>query len=262
MTAFYMFRLMYLTFHGRPRMSHDVEHHIHESPKSMTVPLMILAFCSIFAGWLGWPHSLGGSDRFGAFLKPVFAKEAKVFQEEGKVGQLAAGEREEEHTSGTEYGLMFLSVAAGLVGWGMAWRAYRHADKGYPEPIEVAAKPLYTALYNKWYVDELYDYLFTGRRKVGNVRLGVLGLGDASAWFDVHVVDGAVNGTGWTTRIVASISKWFDTWIIDGIGVNGPAILARILSYPFRLFEWGLVQWYALVMIAGLLGFVFYYAYR
>ena len=262
MTAFYMFRLMYLTFHGRPRMSHDVEHHIHESPKSMTMPLIILAFCSIFAGWLGWPHSLGGSDRFGAFLKPVFAKEAKVFQEEGKVGQLAAGEREEEHTSGTEYGLMFLSVAAGLVGWGMAWRAYRHADKGYPEPIEVAAKPIYTALYNKWYVDELYDYLFTGRRKVGNVRLGVLGLGDASAWFDVHVVDGAVNGTGWTTRIVASISKWFDTWIIDGIGVNGPAILARILSYPFRLFEWGLVQWYALVMIAGLLGFVFYYAYR
>jgi len=262
MTAFYMFRLMYLTFHGRPRMSHEVEHHIHESPKSMTVPLMILAFCSIFAGWLGWPHSLGGSDRFGKFLEPVFAREAVVLQEEGKAAQLAAGQKEEEHTSGTEYGLMFLSVAAGLVGWGMAWRAYRHADKGYTEPIEVGAKPLYTTLYHKWYVDELYDYLFTGRRKAGNVRLGVLGLGDASSWFDVHIVDGAVNGTGWSTRVVASISKWFDTWIIDGIGVNGPAILARILSYPFRLFEWGQVQWYALVMIAGLLGFVFYYAYR
>ena len=78
----------------------------------------------------------------------------------------------------------------------------------------------------------------------------------------MHIVDGAVNGTGWGTRIVASISKWFDTWIIDGVGVNGPAILARILSYPFRLFEWGQVQWYALVMVAGLLGFIFYYAYR
>jgi NADH-quinone oxidoreductase subunit L len=262
MTAFYMFRLMYLTFHGRPRMSHEVEHHIHESPKSMTVPLMILAFCSIFAGWLGWPHSLGGSDRFGKFLEPVFAREATVLSEEGKAGQLAAGQKEEEHTSGTEYGLMFLSVAAGVVGWGMAWRAYRHADKGYLEPIEAGAKPLYKVLYNKWYVDELYDYLFTGRRKVGDIRLGVLGLGEASTWFDVHIVDGAVNGAGWTTRIVASISKWWDTWIIDGLGVNGPAILARILSYPFRLFEWGLVQWYALVMVAGLLGFVFYYAYR
>ena len=262
MTAFYMFRLMYLTFHGRPRMSHEVEHHIHESPKSMTVPLMILAFCSIFAGWLGWPHSLGGNDRFAKFLDPVFAREATVLQAEGKVGQLAAGEKEEEHTSGTEYGLMFLSVAAGFVGWGMAWRSYRHADKGYAEPLAAAAPPLYAALYNKWYVDEAYDYVFTGRRKIGDARLGVLGLGDASEWFDVHVVDGAVNGAGWSTRIVSSISKWFDTWIIDGVGVNGPAILARILSYPFRLFEWGLVQWYALVMVAGLLGFVFYYAYR
>jgi NADH-quinone oxidoreductase subunit L len=262
MTAFYMFRLMYLTFHGHARMSHEVEHHIHESPKSMTVPLMILAFCSIFAGWLGWPHSLGGNDRFAKFLDPVFAREAPVLQAVGKAGQVAAGEKEEEHTSGTEYGLMFLSVAAGFVGWGMAWRSYRHADKGYAEPLASAVPPLYTTLYNKWYVDELYDYLFTGRRKTGNVRLGVLGLGDASTWLDVHVVDGAVNGTGWTTRLISSISKWFDTWIIDGIGVNGPAILARILSYPFRLFEWGLVQWYALVMVAGLLGFVFYYAYK
>ena len=262
MTAFYMFRLMYLTFHGHPRMSHEVEHHIHESPRSMTVPLMILAFCSIFAGWLGWPHSLGGSDNFAKFLAPVFAEEAVVLQEGGKAGQLAAAEKEEEHTSSTEYGLMILSVGAGVVGWGLAWKFYRHANKGYTEPIEATAKPLYTTLYNKWYVDELYAYLFTGRRKTGNVRLGVLGLGDASAWFDVHIVDGAVNGTGWGTRIVASISKWFDTWIIDGVGVNGPAILARILSYPFRLFEWGQVQWYALVMVAGLLGFIFYYAYR
>jgi len=262
MTAFYMFRLVNMTFFGSSRVDHEVEHHIHESPKSMTVPLMILAFCSIFAGWLGWPHSLGGSDRFGKFLEPVFAGEATVLSEEGKAGQVAAGQKEEEHTSSTEYGLMFLSVAAGVVGWGMAWRAYRHADKGYLEPIEAGAKPLYRVLYNKWYVDELYDYLFTGRRKVGDVRLGVLGLGEASTWVDVHVVDGTVNGAGWTTRIIASISKWFDTWIIDGLGVNGPAILARILSYPFRLFEWGLVQWYALVMVAGLLGFVFYYAWR
>jgi NADH-quinone oxidoreductase subunit L len=257
-----MFRLMYLTFHGHPRMSHEVEHHIHESPKSMTGPLVVLALFSIFAGWLGWPHSLGGSDRFTKFLEPVFSKEAQVLLEEGKAGQLAAGVKEEEHTSSTEYGLMFLSVAAGLVGWGMAWKSYRHADKGYAEPIAEAVPPLYTGLYNKWYVDEAYDYLFTGRRKIDRVRLGVLGLGDASAWFDVHVVDGAVNGSGWTTRALATISKWFDTWIIDGIGVNGPAILARMLSYPVRMFEWGQVQWYALVMVAGLLGFVFYYAYR
>ena len=262
MTAFYMFRLMYLTFHGRPRMNHEVEHHVHESPKSMTGPLVILAICSIFAGWLGWPHSLGGSDHFAKFLEPVFAREASVFQEHGKAGQLAAGVKEEEHTTATEYWLMFLSVAAGVVGWGMAWKAYRHADKDYTEPIAAKNPQIYQLLYNKWYVDEGYDYAFTGRRKVGDVRLGVLGLGDASAWNDVHVIDGTVNGAGWITRFTASFSKWWDTWIIDGVFVNGPAILARMLSYPARLLQWGLVQWYALVMVAGMLGFVFYYAYR
>jgi len=262
LTAFYMFRLMYLTFHGHARMSHEVEHHIHESPKSMTVPLTVLAFFSIFAGWLGWPHSLGGSDRFTKFLEPVFVREAAVLPAEGKAPQLAAGENEQEHTSSTEYFLMLLSVAAGLVGWGMAWKSYRHADKGYPEPLAEAAPPLYTALYNKWYVDEFYDYVFTGRRKIERARLGVLGLGDASTWFDVYVIDGTVNGSGWTTRAIATLSKWFDTWIIDGIGVNGPAILARLLSYPMRMLEWGQVQWYAFVMVAGLLGFVLFYAWK
>jgi len=262
MTAFYMFRLMYLTFHGHPRMSHEVEHHIHESPVSMTAPLVALALCAVVAGWLGWPHSLGGSDRFTKFLEPVFASEAQVLQEEGRAGQVAAGEKEEEHNTGTEWLLMGLSLAAAGVGWGMAWRSYRHADKGYTEPIAVAAPPVYNVLMNKYYVDEAYDTVFTGRRKVGDIRLGVLGLGEASAWFDTNVVDGVVNGAGWITRLAATISSWWDKWIIDGIGVNGPAMLARMLSYPARLFEWGLVQWYALVMTAGLVGFVFYYVYH
>src|SRR3989454_6162234 len=171
MTAFYMFRLMYLTFHGRPRMSHEVEHHIHESPKSMTVPLVILAFFSLFAGFLGWPHSLGGSNRFEKFLEPVFAKEARVLQTEGESAQLAAGAKEEEHTSGAEHFLMLFSLAAAVAGWGMAWRAYRHADKGYTEPIAAAAPLVYSTLLNKYYVDEAYDYAFNRRRKAGDMRL-------------------------------------------------------------------------------------------
>src|SRR5882724_7714953 len=262
MTAFYMFRLMYLTFHGRPRMSHEVEHHIHESPKSMTVPLVILAFFSLFAGFLGWPHSLGGSNRFEKFLEPVFAKEARVLQTEGESAQLAAGVKEEEHTSGTEYFLMLFSLAAAAAGWGMAWRAYRHADRGYTEPIAAAAPPVYSTLLNKYYVDEAYDYAFTGRRKVGDLRLGVMGAGEASSWIDSNVIDGTVNGAGWITRFSGTLSNWWDKWIIDGVLVNGPAILARLLSYPARLVQWGLVQWYALVMVAGLLGFAFYYAWH
>ena len=64
-----------------------------------------------------------------------------------------------------------------MAGFGMAWTAYRHADKGYAEPIAVNAAPAYSLLLNKYYVDEGYDYAFTGRRKVGNTRLGVMGLG-------------------------------------------------------------------------------------
>ena len=263
MTAFYMFRLIYLTFVSKPRMSHEVEHHIHESPKSMTMPLVVLAVMSLFAGFLGFPHSLGGSDRFAKYLDPVFARgEAQVLTEQGRAAQLAAGEKEEEHTTPTEYVFMGLSVAAVIAGWLLAGRFYRDADKGYLEPISAAAPPVYNALLNKYYVDEGYDYVFTGRRKLGNVRLGAMGLGEASSWFDANVVDGLVNASGWITRAVATVSSWWDKWIIDGIGVNGPAILARMLSYPTRLLEWGLVQWYALVMTAGLVGFVFYYVYH
>ncbi len=252
MTSFYMFRLIYLTFWSPSRVtSHEVEHHIHESPKSMTWPLVILAFFSIFAGYLNVSESMGGAKRIDKFLDPVFARSSET---EASAGESGPGL--------TEYLLMGLSIAAAGAGWLMARRAYGNAGKGYTEPIAAAAPPVYDVLLNKYYVDEGYDYVFTGRRKVGDVRLGVMGLGEASSWFDSHVIDGAVNGAGRITRVAATLSSWWDKWIIDGIGVNGPAILARMLSYPARLFEWGLVQWYALVMTAGLVGFAFYYVYH
>jgi len=157
---------------------------------------------------------------------------------------------------------MAVSVGLAVVGGGWAMRYYAKADKDYSEPIQATAPPLYNTLYHKWFVDEGYDYLFTGRRKLGPVRLGAMGAGEASSWFDAKVIDGTVNGAGWSTRAVATLSTWWDKWIIDGLCVNGPAILARMISYPARLFEWGLVQWYALVMVAGLIGLGFYYVWR
>ncbi len=221
MTSFYMFRLIYLTFFGKPRMSHEVEHHIHESPKSMTVPLVILAICSVGAGFLGLPHSLGGSNRFEKFLEPVFAKEAVVLEEGGKAAQVAAGEQQVEHTDPMEYTLMFASVGAAIVGWWLAQRAYKNADKGYKEPIEEISPRWYKTLFRKWYVDEIYDWVFTGRKKVGPVRLGAMGLGEAAWKFDANVIDGAVNGAGWTTRMSGTLSVLWDKWIIDGLLVNG-----------------------------------------
>ena len=262
MTSFYMFRLIYLTFFGKPRMSHDIEHHIYESPKTMTVPLVILALCSLGAGYLGMPHSLGGSNKFEKFLEPVFAKEAQVLENEGAASQVAAAEKQVEHTDPMEYALMFASVGAAIVGWWLAQRAYKNADKGYQEPINEISPRFYKTLFRKYYVDEIYDWVFTGRKKLGPVRLGMLGLGEGLWKFDANAIDGTVNGAGWTTRMSGTLSNWWDKWIIDGLFVNGVAVLTRLASYPVRLIQWGLVQWYALVMVAGLVCFIFYYVVK
>src|ERR1039458_10000364 len=99
----------------------------------------------------------------------------------------------------------------------MARSAYLTARKDYPEPIAQKSPRLFNVLYNKWLVDEGYDYIFTGRRKLGEVRLGAMGAGEAASWFDAKVIDGVVNDVGWVARAVATLSTWSDKWIIDGL---------------------------------------------
>jgi NADH-quinone oxidoreductase subunit L len=266
MTSFYMFRLIYLTFWSPKRMSHEAEHHVHESPKTMTGPLVILAVCSIFAGFLGVPHALGGSNRIEKFLEPVFAAEsvepATHAKAEGEQVAQAAPAEQAKHSDPMEYVLMLASIGAAAAGLWLAGRAYKKAEKGYTEPINSFAPPVYKTLFNKYYVDEGYDYLFTGRRELGPVRLGVMGLGNGLWKFDANVIDGGVNGVGWTTKMIGTLSNLWDKWVIDGLCVNGPAVVVRLISLPVRLVQWGLVQWYALVMVAGLVGFAFYYVVK
>ena len=76
------------------------------------------------------------------------------------------------------------------------------------------------------------------------------------------MIDGGVNGAGWFTRLMGILSSWWDKWVIDGICVNGPAVVARVLSKPVRWVQWGLVQWYALVMVFGVAGLLWYYVLR
>ena len=130
------------------------------------------------------------------------------------------------------------------------------------EPIAVAAPAVYRTLLNKYYVDEFYDKVFTGRSEVGGVRLGAIGAGDALWKFDAEVIDGGVNGAGWLTRALGIVSSWWDKWVIDGVCVNGPAVIARMLSRPVRLVQAGLLQWYALVMVFGVAGLLWYYVLR
>jgi NADH-quinone oxidoreductase subunit L len=263
MTAFYMFRLIYLTFYGESRVAHEVEHHIHESPRSMTLPLILLALGSVFAGWLGWPHSLGGENRFELFLAPVFEPSSKALRaaETASAPGVAKGEAAgaPESNESAEYILMGASVLAAAAGMFFAYKSYGKAAKDYREPIAAASPPLYDVLFNKYFVDEFYNTVFTGSRKLGDKRLGVMGTSEFLGDVDRTVIDGGVNGAGWLTRLSGTISNRWDAWIIDGLLVNGIAIFTRTLSYPMRLVQWGQLQWYALVMVVGLAGFVSYY---
>jgi NADH-quinone oxidoreductase subunit L len=241
MTAFYMFRLVNMTFFGQSRVDHEVEHHIHESPSSMTVPLMILAGLSIIGGWVGWPESLGGSDRFSKFLEPVMARHA----EEG--GEAAAAHA--ASGGSMEYFLMLLSV---LIACGGIWLAYRWYIQRPEVPGKIAAASpfLYKLLYNKYYVDQLYDAMFVNRMKDLALTLGS---------FDVNFINGlGVDGSGWITRVASSISGLWDSWIVDGL-VNLAARIVWLFSWPVRMLQTGRVARYALFMLFGLLIFLGYY---
>ncbi len=242
LTAFYMFRLVNMTFFGASRVEHEVEHHIHESPRSMTVPLVILAALSVVGGWIGWPAALGGSDRFGHFLGPVIARPG--------VPQAEAGAA--VHARAIEYVLMLGAVLIALAGIALARRLYVQR----PElPDQIAGKwgGLYRLLYRKYYMDEIYDALFVNRAK---------DLGTTLASFDASVVDGlGVDGTGWMTRFTSQLSIWWDTWIVDG-AVNLAARIVWLFSYPVRMVQTGLVSNYALLIVLGVLVFLGYYGYH
>jgi NADH-quinone oxidoreductase subunit L len=243
LTAFYMWRLMNLTFYGKSRVAPETARHIHESPASMTVPLTLLAAGSVLAGWLGTPKLWNLGEHFRAFehwLEPVFPAAAVEAVKEG------------EHSSSTEWALMALSVAVAIIGISIA-RYFYHRKPEIPDSLERSFQPLHTVLYNKWYVDEIYDFLFVN----GLCKGGGLALGS----FDRNVVDGGVNGAGWLTRFSSKVSIWWDTWIVDG-AVRFTAFFVKMLSYPVCLLQTGRVQSYALFVVLGALAFFGYYIAR
>jgi NADH-quinone oxidoreductase subunit L len=240
MTAFYMFRLVNMTFFGNSRVDHEAEHHLHESPSSMTVPLMILAGLSIVGGWIGWPESLGGSDRFSQFLAPVMAKHAEAGAEAASGASSGAS---------MEYILMLLSVAVACFGIWLAYRWYIQQPE-VPGKIEARFPFLYKLLYNKYYVDQLYDAMFVNRVKDLALTLGA---------FDLTFINGlGVDGAGWVTRVISRISAIWDSWIVDGL-VNLSARIVWLFSWPARMLQTGRVARYAMFMLLGVLIFLGYY---
>jgi NADH-quinone oxidoreductase subunit L len=210
LTSFYMFRLWFMTFFGEYRGEAEAEHGhgshsasdahgghghggIHESPKVMVIPLVILAVLSVVGGYVGVPGSLGGSNRFDKFLGPVFHGSAPSNAQPSAVDEKGAPEKETEGPepkTGVSTELIFtgISVLAALLGFGLAWQLYyRRTD--LPDKIAASMSGAYQTLVHKYYVDELYGAVFV--KPLINFSTRVLWHG-----VDQKIIDAAVNDTG------------------------------------------------------------------
>ena len=257
MTAFYMCRLVALTFLGAYRgpawqgdahgdravagvdaHGHGAWHGPHESPRAMTLPLQLLAAGAVLAGFVGIPAALGGGNAIEHFLAPSFTV-AGVHETAGPAGM-----------SGVELGLMLFSVLVAAAGIGLAWKLYV-ADPELSERLATRFASAHRLLSRKYYVDEFYNATFIA---------GTMASGRALWTFDRRVVDGFVNGSSWVTMFGSWLSELTDRAVVDGL-VNGIGNRLQQASYTIRRLQTGLVQNYAMLMLFGVFAFVSLYLF-
>jgi NADH-quinone oxidoreductase subunit L len=223
MTSFYMFRSVFMTFYGKSRVDHETMHHVHESPPIMTIPLMILAVLSLIGGFVGIPDSIGArlgipeSHVFGEFLAPVFAPAQAV---------LKGAHAEGHHSLALEIILMAVSLSIAIAGFFYARYMYI-SDPAAAERMVERFPGLHKLVYNKYWVDEIYDILF-------------------------------VNSLVQFSRF---LWKAFDDAVIDGI-VNGVARLVRVWGGALRSLQSGFVKDYALSILVGVVVVIGYLVLR
>jgi len=178
LTAFYMFRLVFLTFYGDFRGEKSVAAHVHESPPTMTIPLIILAVFSIIGGYIGLPKALAGGAWFEGWLEPVLTHP----------GLHSLHESAAHPALSTEYLLMALSIIVALAGILLAYQMYRK-NPDMPAKLAKRLKTTYNVLLHKYYVDEIYNAVVVQPLLRGSEVLSDL--------FDMKGIDGLVNGVGW-----------------------------------------------------------------
>ncbi len=206
LTSFYMFRLIWLTFFGDKR--YDEHHvHVHESPGTMTGPLMVLAFLSLTGGWFALPALFGGKDYFSEFLSPVFG-----------AGEAGGGEAAQS----LEHILSIVAVVAASAGLLVAWRMYaKNVKRGTSEGV-------HKLLYNKYYVDEIYN---------ATVVAPLMWISRNVLWkvVDAGVIDGTVNGVADGAKEIGDVvrhtqsgnTRSYAVWV-----VIGAIVLFGIVFWP------------------------------
>ncbi len=189
LTAFYMFRLIFLTFHGEERIEPEAKKHLHESPPVMTIPLVILAFFSVIAGYVGLPVVVGKNlNWFQRFLEPVVRVSHETHLE-----------------LSTEWMLILISVVVALLGIYVAYIFYLRKPH-IPHALVARFPFIYKLLYNKYYVDEFYNAAF--------VNSTVRGSEIVYDHFDLKVIDGAVNGTGSAANFSGKILSYLQSGLL------------------------------------------------
>ncbi|MGC2424173.1 MAG: NADH-quinone oxidoreductase subunit L [Nitrospirota bacterium] len=186
LTAFYSFRLIFMTFHGKSNVSPEVSHHVHESPPNMLVPLIVLGALAVVAGFVGVPEILGGSNSFQHFMSGVFGNEAA-----------------EAAPAGLEMTMMAVSVLIGVSGIALAWFMYI-VKPDLPGKLAKAFGPVYKLLYNKYYIDEIYNFVFV--RSIKWVSTNIL-------WsiVDVGIIDGFVNAIASLVEAMSRVLRRIQT---------------------------------------------------
>ncbi|MFZ0037634.1 MAG: NADH-quinone oxidoreductase subunit L [Candidatus Acidiferrales bacterium] len=227
LTSFYMFRLLFLTFFGKPRYDeHKV--HVHESPRNMLVPLIILALLAVGGGWFALPTMIGGPDHFQNFLRPVFEAAPAA------AAATTEGAKEASVTPGSALvsSLFAPGVIVALIGFLTAWWFYiRRPD--VPKKLAQSVHGLYTLLLNKYYVDEIY---------LAVIIRPLLWISTNILWHvvDEGLIDGAVNGAGHTARgigqqarkLQSGNARSYAAWVVIG------AVCVTVLV----LGVWGMVR--------------------
>ena len=210
MTAFYMFRLYAMTFLGKFRGTHEQEHHLHESPAAITIPLIILALLAVVGGWIGIPEIfMHGGHRLEAFLDPVFAQSKALMV---------------KHTipHATEYILMGVSVGLALAALLFGIKKYSN----YKKENEQAENGIGRVLENKWYVDELYDNII------------VKPLHSLSVFFNNVIekkgIDGLVNGTGKFVNYGSRQIRWLQSGQVGAYVLL--MVIGMVLLFIVQLF--------------------------
>ncbi len=208
LTAFYMFRLLYLTFYGKYRGHEDPKHPIHESPSTMTIPLMVLAGLSVLGGLVGIPHLFGAPHLLGDFLKPVFAAS------NARLIPLSL-----DHSQ--EWVIIGITLLCAGVAIYMAWITFRKQEV-LPAASEKQLKPLQKLIYHKYYVDEIYNTLITRPLNLLSEFF--------SSVMDPQFFDGIVNGTGSMVKWSSGILRYLQS------GYLGFYILLMVIGAGLILF--------------------------